>query len=455
MADNGEMECCGPGYASPQAAMQGPRETVLYTVALYIGTGIQKPDYLATIDADPDSPTYSQVISRLEMPGIGDELHHLGWNACSSCHHDPTKERRYLIAPGVRSSNLHIIDCATDPRNPRLHKVISGDEIKEKTNLSAPHTVHCLGPDIIISMLGDAKGEAPGGFLHINEDFEIVGRWDTDLKGMKFNYDFWYQPRHNVMVSSEWAAPNTFMPGFDLEEVGHLKYGREIHFWNFEERRVENSVYLGEDGLVPLEVRFHHDPASSHGFVGAALSSNIIHWYKDGAGEWVIEKIIDVENQRHPEWPIPVPGLISVILLSLDDRFLYFCNWLHGDVRQYDITDPSNPVLTGQVWMGGLLGKAPEVHGHRMTAGPQMIQLSLDGTRLYVTSSLFSTWDNQFYPEIREKGGNMMMIDCDTEKGGMSINPDFFVDFGNEPNGPSRCHETRYPGGDCTSDIWV
>ena len=106
MADNGEMECCGPGYASPQAAMQGPRETVLYTVALYIGTGIQKPDYLATIDADPDSPTYSQVISRLEMPGIGDELHHLGWNACSSCHHDPTKERRYLIVPGVRSSNI-------------------------------------------------------------------------------------------------------------------------------------------------------------------------------------------------------------------------------------------------------------------------------------------------------------------------------------------------------------
>ena len=26
-----------------------------------------------------------------------------------------------------------------------------------------------------------------------------------------FGYDFWYQPRHNVMVSSEWAAPNTFM----------------------------------------------------------------------------------------------------------------------------------------------------------------------------------------------------------------------------------------------------
>ncbi|MGI9383071.1 MAG: selenium-binding protein SBP56-related protein, partial [Methyloligellaceae bacterium] len=113
------------------------------------------------------------------------------------------------------------------------------------------------------------------------------------------------------------------------------------------------------------------------------------------------------------------------------------------------------PKLTGQVWMGGLLGKAPEVHGHEITGGPQMIQLSLDGKRLYVTTSLFSTWDNQFYPAMRTKGGCMLMVDCDTETGGMSINKDFFVDFSNEPNGPARCHETRYPGGDCTSDIWL
>ena len=149
-----------------------------------------------------------------------------------------------------------------------------------------------------------------------------------------------------------------------------------------------------------------------------------------------------------------MPGLIGVILLSMDDRFLYLSNWLHGDLRQYDITDPSNPRLTGQVWMGGLLGKPPAVNGHKITGGPQMIQLSLDGTRLFVTTSLFSTWDNQFYPEIRENGGCMLMVNCDSETGGMSINPDFFVDFGAEPYGPARCHETRYPGGDCTSDIW-
>ena len=131
MTGNGK-DCCGPGYASPQEAMQAEPEKLLYSVALYTGTGVEAPDYLATIDVDPESPTYSQIVNRLEMPNIGDELHHIGWNACSSCHHDASKERRYLIVPGVRSTRLHIVDCASDPRAPKIHKVIEGDEIKQK-----------------------------------------------------------------------------------------------------------------------------------------------------------------------------------------------------------------------------------------------------------------------------------------------------------------------------------
>ena len=136
-----------------------------------------------------------------------------------------------------------------------------------------------------------------------------------------------------------------------------------------------------------------------------------------------------MENEPHPDWPIPVPGVITVILISMDDKFLYFSNWLHGDIRQYDISDPHNPKLTGQVWMGGLLGKAKEVNDMKVTGGPQMIQLSLDGKRLYVTTSLFSTWDNQFYPEIRKNGGCMLMVNCNTKDGGMKIDPNFSIDF--------------------------
>jgi len=37
----------------------------------------------------------------------------------------------------------------------------------------------------------------------------------------------------------------------------------------------------------------------------------------------------------------------------MDDRFVYFSNWLHGDIRQYDISDTRHPKLVGQVFLGG------------------------------------------------------------------------------------------------------
>lgn len=175
-----------------------------------------------------------------------------------------------------------------------------------------------------------------------------------------------------------------------------------------------------------------------------------------------------VEGWVGPE----VNGMMTDILMSLDDRFLYFSNWLHGDVRQYDISNPAEPKLTGQVFLGGVLLNDSKVKvvedlelleqpspvivkGRRLEGGPQMLQLSLDGKRLYVSSSLFSPWDLQFYPDMVKKGGTIVQLDVDIENGGMKLNENFLVDFSNEPNGPSLPHEMRYPGGDCTSDIWL
>jgi len=445
--------CCGPGYASPEEAMRAEREKLLYTVALYGGTAIQAPDYLATVDVDPASPTYSQVVHRTEL-GMDDELHHFGWNACSSCHDDESKSRRYLIAGGFRSGRIHIIDTE-DARAPKLYKVIAAEEITAKTNLSAPHTVHCLADGtVMISMLGDGDGNGPGGFLLLDGDFNIAGRWEHQAEGMAYNYDYWYQPRHNVMISSEFAAPNTYEPGFNVEDVAADKYGHRLHFWDWQKHELTQSIDLGQEGLVPLEVRFHHNPDSEHAFVGAALSSTMWHCHKVN-GAWQADNVISVPSVELAGWPIPVPGLITDLVLSLDDRFLYFSNWLHGDLRQYDVSDPAHPKLTGQLWLGGVLGKGGEAQGHTLQGGPQMLQLSLDGKRLYVTNSLLSSWDNQFYPDMAKAGSSIVQIDCDTVNGGMTLNERFFVDFSKEPNGPARAHEMRYPGGDCTSDIWI
>jgi selenium-binding protein 1 len=81
----------------------------------------------------------------------------------------------------------------------------------------------------------------------------------------------------------------------------------------------------------------------------------------------------------------------------------------------------------------------------KLDGGPQMLQLSMDGRRLYVTNSLYSTWDNQFYPGMKSW---MLKVNCDPT-GGLTLDESFYVDFG-----AARGHEIRLPGGDCTTEIF-
>ncbi len=429
-------------YASPADAMRAPAEEFLYLACLHEGTGVDAPDFLAVVDAES-----GQIVSETPMPNVGDELHHFGWNRCSSACHGP--DRSHLIVPGFRSSRVHIVNVADDPRKPTIEKVIEPEELLAKTGYTRPHTTHCMpGENVVISMLGDAEGNAAGGFAVIDATtFEVKGRWENGGELPPFNYDFWYQPRKNTLVSSEFGEPNAYEKGFDLEDVGAGRYGHSLHFWDLEKRELQQSIDLGEQGLVPLEIRWLHDPESEQGFVGAALSSAIFRFHRNGS--WQADPVITTEAVELEGWPFPVPALITDLVVSMDDQALYFSNWLHGDLRRYDVSDPANPRLTGQLWLGGVLGK-PNDTGRELNGGPQMLQLSLDGRRLYVTNSLYSTWDNQFYPDLRSW---LLKVDIG-EDGSMSVDPDFFVDFGDRPGGPARAHEVRLQGGDCTTEIF-
>jgi len=243
---NAEAHDGGPGYASPEVARHQPPERFVYVASLYEGTGIDRPDFIAVVDVDPESATYGQIVNRTEMPNVGDELHHFGWNACSSACHSQL-QRDTMIVPGLRSSRIHIIDVS-DPRAPRIKDVIEGEEIKEKLGLSAPHTVHCMPGDIVtISMLGDADGNAPGGFAVLDaRDFSIAERWERDAGGIEFMYDFWYQPRQNALVTSEWGAPNTFKDGFNPADVAV-----QMHIYLFLASRHPDAARSLCDALRP------------------------------------------------------------------------------------------------------------------------------------------------------------------------------------------------------------
>ena len=438
-----------------------------------MSTDEQRPDALITVDVDPQSSSYSSIIHVLQMPYVGDELHHSGWNACSSCYSDYPNEdkRKKLVLPGVKSNRVYFVDT-TNQREPKISKIVEPEEVA-KTNLAYPHTAHCLADgNVMISYMGNVEGEGRGGFLLFSQEGEIVGQWSKEEEEkLQYGYDFWYQPRQNIMVSSEWGAPKAFTKGFDPSQVP-THYGQSLYFWDWKDRKIIKKVDLGAKGMIPLEVRFLHNPESTHGYVAAALSSNLIHFYQDKeTKEWETETVVEIPALSVSGWALPqIPSLITDFVISLDDKYLYLSNWLHGDVRQYDISDPHKPKLAGQVFIGGSIRKGgkvqindengelvdiPDINGVKLQGSAQMIQLSLDGKRLYVTNSLFSDWDKQFYPELAANGSQLILIDVDTEKGGLSINKDFIVDFGKTDKGPYLAHEARYPGGDCTSDIWI
>src|SRR5262245_10162991 len=151
-------------YASPQDALQAPREEFLYVTLLRRGTDNPAPDGIGVLDVDPDSPTYAQIVHETTMTSPDDELHHFGWNRCSSACHGP--DRSHLVVPGFTSSRVYVLNVADDPRAPRIEKVIEPQEIVEKTGLTRPHTVHCMpGENVVMSMLGDADGNAASGFV--------------------------------------------------------------------------------------------------------------------------------------------------------------------------------------------------------------------------------------------------------------------------------------------------
>ena len=208
-------------YASPQEAMQAPPEEFLYVACLHEGTGVDAPDFLAVVDAEE-----GRIVHETPMPNVGDELHHFGWNRCSSACHGP--DRSHLIVPGFRSSRIHVVNVADDPRRPRIEKVIEPDEVVAKTGYTRPHTVHCMpGDNVVISMLGDADGNGAGGFAVLDaKTFELKGRWENGGETPPLNYDFWYQPRKNVLVSSEFGEPNAYEKGFDLDDVAAGRYGQ-------------------------------------------------------------------------------------------------------------------------------------------------------------------------------------------------------------------------------------
>src|ERR1700749_5013856 len=186
-------------YRSPADAAAAPAEKLAYLATF--SRPADQPDALAVVDVDADSATYGQVIGFNELPGLGDELHHFGWNACSSAlcptgNHDHG-DRRYLIVPGLRSSRLYVLDTQPDPASPQVTKVLGPEELGKRANYSRPHTVHCGPGGLFVSCLGGGTQDGPGGVALLDHStFEVTGPWEADRGDQYLAYDIWWHINH-------------------------------------------------------------------------------------------------------------------------------------------------------------------------------------------------------------------------------------------------------------------
>ncbi|MDQ2758923.1 MAG: selenium-binding family protein [Actinomycetota bacterium] len=448
-------------YRTPRDAMEAPPEKLAYVALL-------DPDAIVVVDVDPGSGSYGSVVGGWDPPRQDppDEFHHYGWNICSSAlgtdhHHDGAMARRYLVVPGIRSSRIYVLDTGVDPRHPGLVRTIEPEEVMGEAHYSRPHTVHCGPGGLLVSALGSGSidgNDGPAGiFTMDHSDFSVTGQWEIDRGSQFYAYDFWWHIDAGVLIASEWAPPRLIENGIVPEALLAREYGHRLHFFDLKERRHIAEIDLGDQYQMALEVRPAHHPTKTYGFLGVVidvtdLSASVWTWYRDGS-EWLAKKTIHIPAVALDAERLPpllagfgaVPPVVTDIDLSLDDRFLYVACWGTGELRQYDVSDPLAPQLTDTVKLGGILHGAEHPSGRPWGGGPQMIEVSRDGRRVYGTNSLYGAWDPQFYPD--GVPGAMFKADIDIESGGMTLDPDFHVEFSGH-----RAHQIRLQGGDCSTD---
>ena len=248
--------------------------------------------------------------------------------------------------------------------------------------------------------------------------------------------------------------------GLQPDLLLNSKYGHQMHVWDLRRRRHVQSLDLGKEQQMVLEMRPAHNPTKAYGFVGVVvslkdLSASVWLWHRD-KGSWATRKVIEVPAEPADPEKLPpalkpfkaVPPLITDINLSLDDRFLYISCWGTGEMLQYDVADPFNPGKTGSVRIGGIVNRTPHPKNPNqpLAGGPQMVEVSRDGKRVYFTNSLYAAWDEQFYPD--GVGSWMVKLDASTG-GGISFDRNFLVE-----STDYRVHQVHLEGGDSSSDSY-
>jgi selenium-binding protein 1 len=356
---------------------------------LYVATIAQSatdPDFVTVIGADPRRPGFGEIVNRIDMPNVGDELHHFGYSA----------DQRRLLVPGLFSNRIHVFDVKGDGRRMALRAV--NDEVAA-LGYVVPHGVMAMHGKVLVPMIGAAtESTQPGGIIEINDRTGAFdgyfgpgpARGPGDL-GPRYMYDFATVPEADRGISTTFGAPALCAGGIEPTCLGD-----EVSVWDVHREKVIQTADLGVNSGA-LEVRFIRQQGVRRAFINTPGTSAV--WLADdddGDGVFEFQQVLGPEDGLL----IPVD-----LLLSYDNRYMYLTNWFGNTVQQFDITDPFRPVLRATV-------SVPH---------PNMLRLSRDNRRLYVSNSLLTPWDND--PDFgapRNNDYGIWLFDVDKRSGDLT-----------------------------------
>jgi selenium-binding protein 1 len=359
---------------SPYMAKIVGQEDFVYVWTLGIEGMGDGQDKLVTIDVNPKSANYGEVVDSLSVGGRN-EAHHSGFS----------DDRRYLWAGGLDTNKLFIFDVHTDPAKPKLHKVVT-DFVEKSGGVVGPHTTYALPGRIMITGLSNNKDHGGRTALveYTNEGEYVATHWmptDQNLRGAEksgkyadgYNYDVRVLPRRNIMLTSSFTGWSNYMMDFGkmLQDKEAMKrFGNTVVLWDLHSKKPKKVFDVPG---APLEIRCAWQPDHNWCVTTTALTSKIWLIYEDQQGEWQAEAVADVGDASK----VPLPVDISI---SSDDSRLWVNTFMDGKTRLFDMSDPHQPK---QVY--------EKVIGRQVN----MASSSWDSTRIYYTSSLLANWDKK------------------------------------------------------------
>jgi selenium-binding protein 1 len=349
------------GHSHHGVKHDGKQERYLYVST--IAQSANDPDFIAVVGADPRRSDFGKIVNRVDMPNVGDEVHHYGYS------HD----QKRLLVPGLFSSRIHVFDIKGDGRRLSLRAV--NDQLAAKSGYVVPHGVMSHGMShgrALVTMIGAGTDTTlPGGMVEIDDKtgafVSHFGPGPVRQPGEadpKYMYDFESLGGANRGISTTFGSPAGCAPGID---PGCL--GDEVAVWDVRAQKVIQTASLGPSSGA-LMVHFVPKKGVRRAFINAPGTSAI--WLADDDDR---DGVFDFQQVLGPDDGLALP---PDMIVSHDGKYLYVSNWFGNTVQQFDIANPFDPVLKGTV-------SVPH---------PNMLRLSHDNKRLYATNSLLTTWDD-------------------------------------------------------------